>query len=324
MENAILGHQNIVTQLQNAVTSERVAGAYLFSGEQGVGKETVALYFANLILCEQRTADNAPCGECRACRKIKSGNHPDLRIIRPDGAQIKIDQIRELQQQIFYQPLEGPRKIYILANTERMSNPNNPAANALLKTLEEPPAASTLILLTENIESILLTIRSRCQILPFYPMPIEELTEALIDRFSIDKETASAAAILSRGVVGKAITLVEKGITESETVPKILEETDPLAAFRLAEQFVEKDLDSLDELITWYRDLLFLQQDAPIELMTHTNALEQLKTLVPRYSRIRLQQAIKTVFQTKELLKRTNVTKIFALEVMCLKLLQGK
>ena len=323
MENAILGHQNIVTQLQNAATSERVAGAYLFTGVQGIGKETVALYFANLILCEQRTEESSPCGECIACRKIKNGNHPDLRIIRPDGAQIKIDQIRELQQQILYQPLEGPRKIYILANTERMSNPNNPAANALLKTLEEPPGASTLILLTENIESILLTIRSRCQILTFYPMPIEELTVTLMDRFSIDKEAAAAAAVLSQGVVGKAITLIEKGITESVEVPEILEETDLLAAFKLAEQF-EKNLDSLDELITWYRDLLFLQQGAPVELMTHTNALDKLQTLVPRYSCIRLQQAIKTVFQTKELLKRTNVTKIFALEVMCLKLLQGK
>ncbi|MDE0314181.1 MAG: DNA polymerase III subunit delta' [Candidatus Poribacteria bacterium] len=321
MENVILGHQNIVTQLQNAVASERVAGAYLFAGVQGIGKETVALYFANLILCEQRTEEASPCGECRACRKIKSGNHPDLRIIRPDGAQIKIDQIRDLQQQIFYQPLEGPRKIYILASTERM---NPYAANSLLKTLEEPPAASTLILLTENIESMLLTIRSRCQVLSFYPMPIEQLTVALMDHFSIDKEAASTAAVLSGGIVGKAITLIEEGISETETVPEILEETDPLAAFRLAEQFVEKGVDSLDELITWYRDLLFLQQGAPVELLTHSNALGKLQILVPRYSRTRLQQAIKTVFETKELLKRTNVTKIFVLEIMCLKLLQGR
>lgn len=319
MKNVILGHQNIITQLQNAVTSERVAGAYLFAGEHGIGKETVALYFANLILCKQGAEKSMPCGECRACRKIENGNHPDLRIIRPDGAQLKINQIRELQQQIFYQPLEGPRKIYIFANAERM---NDYAANSMLKTLEEPPAASTLILLTENIESILLTIRSRCQILPFYPMSIEQLTAALMERFSIDEAAASAAAVLSGGLVGKAITLIKEGISESDTVPEILEETDPLTAFRLAEQF-ENDLDSLDELITWYRDLLFLQQGAPVELMTHINALDKLQSLVPRYSGIRLQQAIKTVFQTKELLKRTNVTKIFALEIMCLKLLQG-
>lgn len=319
MQNKIIGHHNIIAQLQNAVTSERVAGAYLFSGEQGIGKETVAFYFANLILCENST-DVTPCGECRACRKIKNGNHPDLRIVRPDGAQIKIDQMRNIQQQIVYQPLEGPRKIYIIANAEKM---NDSAANSLLKTLEEPPAASTIILLTENLKTILPTIRSRCQILPFHPMPTDELTKALLDNFSIDTDEASAAAILSQGVVGKAITLIEKGITESGTVPNIMMETDLLAAFRLAEEF-QNEWENLDELITWYRDLMLLQQDAPKEYITHTDAIEHLQILVPHYSINRLQRAIKTIFQTKMLLQKTNVSKIFALEVMCLKLIQGR
>ena len=320
MQNTIIGYQNIVTQLQSAVNSERVAGAYLFAGEQGVGKETVALYFANLILCESSDGASVPCGECRACRKIKSGNHPDLQIIRPDGAQLKIDQIREMQQQISYQPLEGPRKVYIIANSERM---NVYTANSLLKTLEEPPAASTIVLLTENVNAILPTIRSRSQILTFYPMPIDELAAALVDRFSTDKEDAHNAAILSRGIVGKAITLVEKGISDRQEIPEILEATDLIAAFRLAEQF-EKDLDSLDELITWYRDLLLIQQGAPKELITHTGAVDRLQSLAPRYSHIRLQRAIKTVFQTKSLLQRTNISKIFPLEVMCIKLIEGR
>ncbi len=320
MENPIIGHKQIVTQLKNAVVSERVAGAYLFTGQQGVGKETVALYFANLILCEGTTEGLTPCKECSACRKIKNSNHPDLRIIRPDGAQMKIDQIRNIQREIIYQPLEGTRKIYILANTERM---NDSAANALLKTLEEPPAASTLILLTENLISMLPTIRSRCQILTFNTLPTEELTEALVERFSIDTQTASDAAILARGVVGKAITLIEKDMTESEPMPEILMETDPLAAFRLAEQF-EKNIDSLDDLITWYRDLLMLHQDAPKELFTHINAIDTLKTYVPHYSHIRLQRAIKTIFQTKSSIQNTNVTKIFALEMMCIKLIMGR
>lgn len=320
MQNTIIGHQNIITQLQNAVNSERVAGAYLFAGEQGVGKETVALFFAGLILCEDRMDGLTPCAACRACRKMKSGNHPDFRIIRPDGSQLKIDQIREMQQQISYQPLEGPRKIYILANTEKM---NVYTANSLLKTLEEPPAASTIILLTENLNTILPTIRSRSQILTFYPMPSEELANALVDSFSTDIETATHASILSRGIVGKAITLVEKGTSDRQEIPEILEETDLIAAFRLAEQF-EKDLDSLDELITWYRDLLLIQQGAPKELITHTNAVDRLQTLAPRYSQIRLQRAIKTVFQTKSLLQRTSGSKIFPLEVMCIKLIEGR
>ncbi len=317
MENTIIGHQNIISQLRNAVKTERVAGAYLFTGVQGVGKETLASYFANLILCEAADEALKPCGVCRACRKIQNGNHPDLHFIRPDGAQIKIDQIREMQQQIVFQPLEGPRKIYILTNTERL---NDAAANAILKTLEEPPTASTLMLLTENIETIILTIRSRCQIIPLYPMHTKELTTELTKRFSVDDETASSAAILSNGIVGKAITLIENGFSANRQVPDILSETDPMAAFRIAEQ-LEDNLESLDELISWYRDLLFLQQEAPIELLTHPNAIDDLKELVKRYSRLRVERAIKNVLETKSLIQNTYVTKITALEVMCLKLI---
>lgn len=317
MTDTIIGHQNIIKQLHNAVISERVAGAYLFAGVQGVGKETVANFFANLILCEVNDKEQAPCGVCRACRKLKNGNHPDLHIIRPDGSQIKIDQIREMQQQIFFQPLEGQRKIYILANTERL---NDAAANAILKTLEEPPAASTLILLTENIETIIPTIRSRCQILPFYPMHTEQLTTALVEHLSIDKDTASDAAILASGLVGKAITLIEDDISKSQKVPDILSESDTMAAFKIAEE-IEKNQDSLDELISWYRDLLLLHQGASIELLTHPDAIEELNSLTSQYSRLRIELAIKNVLETKSLIKNTNVTKISALEVMCLKLI---
>ena len=317
MAYTIIGHQNIISQLKNAVKAERVAGAYLFTGAQGVGKETVARYFANLILCEGTDDALKPCGECRACRKIRNGNHPDLHIIRPDGAQIKIDQIRAMQQQIFFQPLEGPRKIYILTNTERL---NDAAANAILKTLEEPPAASTLILLTENIETIILTIRSRCQILTLYPMHTKQLATELMGHFSVDDETASSTAILSNGIIGKAITLIENGISINQKIPDILSETDTMAAFRIAEQ-LENNPESLDELISWYRDLLFLQQDVPIELLTHPNAINDLKELVKRYSRLRIERAIKNVLETKSLIQNTYVTKITALEVMCLKLI---
>ena len=320
MQNTIIGHEHIVTQLQNAVKSERVAGAYLFSGEQGVGKETVALYFAGLILCESSAEGIVPCGDCRSCRKIKSGNHPDLQIIRPEGSQLKIDQIREMQQQISYQPLEGPRKIYIIANTEKM---NVYTANSLLKTLEEPPAASTIILLTENLNSILPTIRSRSQILTFYPMSTEKLATTLVESLSINQEDATNVALLSRGFVGRALTFVDKGISDSQEIPAILEEKDIIAAFSLAEQF-EKNLDSLDELITWYRDLLLVQQGASKELITHTDALDRLCVLAPQYSQIRLQRAIKTVFQTKSLLQKTNVPKTISLEVMCIKLIEGR
>jgi DNA polymerase-3 subunit delta' len=318
MQNPIIGHQQITEQLQHTVASDRIAGAYLFVGPTGVGKETVARYFAQLIFCQQEARPPIVCGECLACRKVNSGNHPDLQFIRPEGSLLKIGQIRELQKQIIYEPLEANRKIYILTDVERM---NAEAENCLLKTLEEPPASSVLILLTSNIRALLPTTRSRCQILQFHPMPTQKLTEILVEKFSVAPEQATTLAITADGAIGKALTQLKKGDTLAEEVPEILKTTDRLAAFRLAEHFKDNP-DTLGELVTWYRDLLFLQQGAPNDLITHIHSLRELQSIVPRYSRLRLQQAIQTVFDTKSLIENTNTNATLALEVMCLKLLK--
>jgi DNA polymerase-3 subunit delta' len=319
VQNSIIGHQQIIEQLQRTVASGRIAGAYLFVGPAGVGKETVARYFAQLIFCKQDTQPPTVCGTCLACRKVDSGNHPDLQFIRPDGSLLKIGQIRELQRQVIYAPLEASRKVYILTDVDRM---NLEAENCLLKTLEEPPAASVLILLTSNLQALLPTTRSRCQILQFHPMPTQELATILADRYSVAPEQATTLAIAAGGSIGKALTQFEKGDPLTEKVPEILRETDRLTAFRLAEDFKNKP-ETLGELVTWYRDLLFLQQGAPIELITHIYSVEELRAIVPYYSRLRIQQAIQTVFDTKSLLDHTNTNATLALEVMCLKLLKA-
>jgi DNA polymerase-3 subunit delta' len=319
VQNSIIGHQQIIEQLQRTVTSGRIAGAYLFVGPAGVGKETVARYFAQLIFCQQDAQPPTVCSTCLACRKVDSGNHPDLQFIRPEGSLLKIGQIRELQRQVIYAPLEASRKVYILTDVDRM---NLEAENCLLKTLEEPPAASVLILLTSNLQALLPTTRSRCQILQFHPMPTQELATILVDRYSVAPEQATTLAIAAGGSIGKALTQFEKGDPLTEKVPEILRETDRLVAFRLAEDFKNKP-ETLGELVTWYRDLLFLQQGAPIELITHIYSVEELRAIVPYYSRLRIQQAIQTVFDTKSLLDHTNTNATLALEVMCLKLLKA-
>ncbi|MXV75019.1 DNA polymerase III subunit delta' [Candidatus Poribacteria bacterium] len=318
MQNPIIGHQQITEQLQHTVASDRIAGAYLFVGPTGVGKEVVARYFAQMIFCQQDTQSPTVCGACLACRKVDSGNHPDLQFIRPDGSLLKIGQIRELQKQIIYEPLEASRKVYILTDVERM---NAEAENCLLKTLEAPPASSVLILLTSNIRALLPTTRSRCQILQFHPMPTQELAEILVERFSVAPEQATTLAITADGAIGKALTQLEKGDVFAEEVPEILKTTDRLAAFRLAEHFKDNP-ETLGELVTWYRDLLFLQQGAPSNLITHIHSLEELQRIVPRYSRLHIQQAIQAIFDTKSLIENTNTNATLALEVMCLKLLK--
>ena len=315
MRDAIIGHHQILKQLYHAIASDRVAGAYLFVGVANVGKETIALNFAKSINC--RTSDEGACGTCLSCRKADDGNHPDLQIVRPSGAWIKIDQIRELQKRIIYRPLEGTRKVYILTEAERM---NLEAANCLLKTLEEPPADSVLILLTTNLDALLPTIRSRCQIIPFHPLVVSELAGHLMERFDIDESQALSVATTTGGAVGKALTLLQDGASFDEEIPEIMIANNRLDAFRIAEKWTQQP-EALDHLVTWYRDLVLLHQGAPADLLTHIHHVEQLKQLTVRYSRLQLQSAIKAIFETKVLLQR-NVNATLALEVLALKLLR--
>ena len=312
----IIGHQQIIKQLQHAVDIDHIAGAYLFAGMSNVGKETVALYFSKSINCLDLV--HRPCDNCLACHKINTGNHPDFQIVRPDGKQIKIDQIRQLQRQVVFQPIEGRRKLYIITEADRM---NLEAANCLLKTLEEPPAKSVLILLTSHLDALLPTIRSRCQIISFQPLPVTELVEVLTDRFDVAVDHASSIATLSQGAVGKAFALIEdKGLTVMDQIPEVVTTTDRLSAFRIAEQLGE-DLTQLDQLVTWYRDLLLVRQSTSFDLLTHRNYLESLQQIAGRYSRIHLQSAIKAIFETKRLIER-NVNVTLALEVLVFKLMR--
>ncbi len=315
MQDAIIGHQQILEQLYHAIASNRIAGAYLFVGVPQVGKETVALHFAKSINC--LTQGEGACGACLACRKADDGNHPDLQIIRPSGAWIKIDQIRELQQRIIYRPLEGVRKVYILTEAERL---NLEAANCLLKTLEEPPADSVLILLTTNLEGLLPTIRSRCQIIPFHPLVAADLAGHLMERFNIDEGRAFSVATTAGGAVGKALTLLQEDADFDEEIPEIMTASDRLDAFRIAEKWTQQP-EALDHLVTWYRDLALLHQGAPTNLLTHVHHEAELKQLTGRYSRLQLQSAIKAIFETKAMLQR-NVNTTLALEVLALKLLR--
>ena len=174
MQNSIIGHQQIIEQLHHAMQSNRVAGAYLFVGPANVGKETVALYFTKSINCVE--SEDGACGQCLSCRKTDNGNHPDVQIIRPSGARLKIDQIRELQKRIVYRALESKRKVYILTEVERM---NLEAANCLLKTLEEPPSHAIFLLATTEVHKIIPTIISRCQRFDFKRLQISEIIKKL-------------------------------------------------------------------------------------------------------------------------------------------------
>jgi DNA polymerase-3 subunit delta' len=189
----ILGQEQAVQQLQHALSSGRLAHAYLFYGLSGTGKKLTALQFVKTLYCLSMTTD--ACDTCQACRRIATGNHPDVMMIGAAGTSIRIEHIRTLQHRLSYKPYENQRLSIIIDGCEWLSPP---AANALLKTLEEPPANTLLLLLTGNKEALPVTIVSRCQLVPFRRLLIDHI-RAILTQQGIDTATATLMATLSEG-----------------------------------------------------------------------------------------------------------------------------
>lgn len=183
------------TMLQNAVAGGHVSHAYIFHGPAGTGKRRAALAFAKTLLCE--AGGTAPCGECLSCRKVDSGNHTGLTVIGPEGASVKIEQIRGLKRQYVYRSEAGvTRQVYIVEHADRMTAQ---AGNSLLKFLEEPAVPLTAILLATNLQALLPTIRSRAQAVPFMPLPPDEMERQLTAE-GIARELARPAVRLAAGL----------------------------------------------------------------------------------------------------------------------------
>ena len=196
----IIGHEWAVELLQHSLATGRVAQSYLFVGPPRIGKTSLALYLARALNCLSEGA--RPCGVCPACQKVGKGLHPDVRVIDEVGARIKIDQIRGLQRETSLSPFEGRRRVYVLVNFEE-ATPE--ASNCLLKTLEEPPEKVTLILTATQVETLLPTIVSRCQVLNLRALPVAQVEQALHLHWNVEPERASLLARLSEGRIGWAI-----------------------------------------------------------------------------------------------------------------------
>ena len=204
----IIGHERPIKLLQRAITNDRVVHSYLFVGNEGVGKKRVALQFAKVLNCLERRPDEADaCDRCISCRKIDDGFHPDVLLLEPEGQAIKVDQVRRMQADLAYRPYEGKRRVCILTAADRMA-PN--MSNILLKTLEEPPLHTVIVLLANSSKAILPTILSRCQQISFNPLPLSLLTRWLREEKGLGELEAHLLACLSEGSPGKALRLQEE------------------------------------------------------------------------------------------------------------------
>ncbi|WP_163539393.1 DNA polymerase III subunit delta' [Gracilibacillus sp. YIM 98692] len=279
----MLESQPIISKMViNSIVKNRVSHAYLFQGDKGTGKNMLALLFAKSIFCRKKQ-NYEPCEQCSDCRRIESGNHPDLHIVQPDGASIKKEQILHLQKEFTYTGLESNKKMYIIRDADKMTAN---ASNRLLKFLEDPNQDTTAILLTENSQAILNTIRSRCQVMSLQPLNpkileqrlIEEgLTEANARLMSTITQNIQAAIEKSKDTwFAQArkivVQLIEMLQNNQEEVPLFVH-TQWMSHFQDREQLHE----GLDLLLIWLRDLVHkhLDDTASIVFIQHINKMEE-------------------------------------------------
>lgn len=285
----MIGYGWAVQNLQKAIASGNLAHALLVTGPESIGKHTLALSLAQALLCESSDMLKRPCGSCSACRRVISGNHPDLRLVEPDteGRGVKIEQIREVEAFLALTPNESIHKIALISALE-LTNPN--ASNALLKTLEEPPAYAHLILLATDADTLLPTIVSRTQLLPLRPLDVAVIARGLMQRWGINERQAWRLARLSGGRMGWAVRAIgdPSHLHDMETA---IEQLFTLCRanlpmrFEAAQALAQKSTHLAQILEYWrlgWRDVLLLQHDNAAEIMflEHRAALEELASRV--------------------------------------------
>ncbi|MBB6674887.1 DNA polymerase III subunit delta' [Cohnella nanjingensis] len=258
---SIPGQERAKTLLRGALRSGKIAHAYLFAGPSGTGRRAMAQAFAQTLLCE-RGGDDA-CGECLQCRKVMHGNHPDLHRIEPDGATVKIEQIRELQRELSYRSAGSDRKIYIIEGAETMTVQ---AANSLLKFLEEPPSPVVAMLIAPSAQAVLPTISSRTQLVPFVPGDPVVLEQTLAAE-GIPPLLAKAAVHLSSGLDGSRALAQENWFAEIRNVViqlgKEIPSRFPAVLLTAQQQVFKTDLAERCDLLLqmfalWYRDMIYV------------------------------------------------------------------
>lgn len=278
----IIGQDLLKDHLQNAIRLNKVSHAYLLDGERNSGKEYIANVFAQTLQCEK--GDTEPCNECHSCKQALSKNHPDIiKILHEKPNSIGVEDIRnQLNNTVQIKPYSSKRKIYIINDAEKMTVQ---AQNALLKTLEEPPAYAVIFLLTSNASSLLPTILSRCVKLSMKPVENKLVRKYLMEELKVPDYQADICVAFAKGNIGKAKSLAtsedfDNIKDEAITVLKYIKEmeiNELVTAIKKIAEFKVDVQDYLDIITIWYRDVLLFKATHDVNDLTFKDELKYIK-----------------------------------------------
>lgn len=316
----------VLKMIAKSIQKGRVAHAYLFEGERGTGKKDVSLLFAKSLFCLNRK-EYKPCSECINCRRIASGNHPDVHLIEPDGQSIRKAQIEALQAEFTKTGVESNKKLYIIEHADRMTAN---AANSLLKFLEEPHSETVAILLTEQYHRMLNTIISRCQTISFKPLPPSVLADYLKEQH-VPGHIASVVAHMTNNLeealelsrndwfaqARKIVLQLYEALNKSRFQALLVVQEQWLPHFQEKQQI---NL-GLDLLLYIYRDLIYIQLGES-EKVIFTDQLSYFNQQALTLSQKRLTENMTVILQAKARLN-TNMNPQLLMEQLVLRLQEG-
>lgn len=279
MFNNILGNEEAKKILENTIKTQNISHSYMFIGQNGIGKFMIAKEFAKAILCQ---GEQKPCNTCESCIKFNGENNPDIQIIDEiEEKSIKTETIKEMVKGVYEKPIEGSRKVYIINDSQKMTKE---AQNSLLKTLEEPPEYVVIILITENENLLLNTIKSRCTKIKFNPLKDNEIIKILKEKYDY-KEVTENMLEIAGGSVTQALSVQgkEEIFNEIKTIFFNLEKINIIDLLN-KKDLVFKDKDYIYEILDYINIILFNKIKENIKYTNCIKIVEETKDRLKKNS----------------------------------------
>ena len=320
--NNIIGHEEIIRYLKNAMQTGKVSHSYIFTGGAGSGKKLLATTFAMTLQCEQGGTE--PCQKCESCKKAIGKNHPDIIMVNHEKpGTITIDEIREqVIHDVAIKPYCSPHKIYIIPDAEMMTPQ---AQNALLKTIEEPPEYAVIMLLTQNADALLPTIQSRCVRLDLKVVDDSLVKKYLMEHLQVPDYQAEIDVSFAQGSIGRAkdAATSEEFSNMTQNALKLLKYANKMEVYELADEIKKLSEekhninDYLDIFQFWFRDVLMFKATREIDNLVFKQEINFIKEQASQRSYENLEKILEAITKTKVRL-RENVNFELALELLFL------